>query len=59
MGSQCTLLRASRTSAAPTTVPVSRTVKDLIAGSGIKLDDFGTHTLKGIPEQWQLFRAVG
>ena len=40
-------------------VLVSRTVKDLIAGSGIKLDDFGTHTLKGIPEQWQLFRAVG
>jgi pimeloyl-ACP methyl ester carboxylesterase len=40
-------------------VLVSRTVKDLVAGSGIKLDDFGTHTLKGIPEQWQLFRAVG
>jgi pimeloyl-ACP methyl ester carboxylesterase/plasmid stabilization system protein ParE len=40
-------------------VLVSRTVKDLVAGSGIKFDDFGTHTLKGIPEQWQLFRTVG
>jgi pimeloyl-ACP methyl ester carboxylesterase len=38
---------------------VSRTVKDLVAGSGIKFDDFGTHTLKGIPDQWQLFRTVG
>ena len=38
---------------------VSRTVKDLVAGSGIKFEDFGTHTLKGIPEQWQVFRAVG
>jgi pimeloyl-ACP methyl ester carboxylesterase/class 3 adenylate cyclase len=39
-------------------VLVSRTVKDLVAGSGIKLEDFGTHTLKGIPEEWQVFRAV-
>jgi class 3 adenylate cyclase len=39
-------------------VLVSRTVKDLVAGSGIKFEDFGTHTLKGIPEQWQVFRAV-
>jgi pimeloyl-ACP methyl ester carboxylesterase/class 3 adenylate cyclase len=39
-------------------VLVSRTVKDLVAGSGIKFEDFGTHTLKGIPESWQVFRAV-
>src|SRR5208337_3502954 len=31
-------------------VLVSRTVKDLVAGSGIKFEDFGIHTLKGIPE---------
>ena len=37
-------------------VLVSRTVKDLVAGSGIEFDDFGTHTLKGIPDQWQVFR---
>jgi class 3 adenylate cyclase len=40
-------------------VLVSRTVKDLVAGSGIKFEDFGMHTLKGIPEEWQIFRAVG
>ena len=40
-------------------VLVSRTVKDLVAGSGIRFEDFGAHTLKGIPEQWQVFRAVG
>jgi pimeloyl-ACP methyl ester carboxylesterase len=38
-------------------VVVSRTVKDLVAGSGIALEDFGTHTLKGVPDEWQLFRA--
>jgi class 3 adenylate cyclase len=29
-------------------VLVSRTVKDLVAGSGIKFEDFGVHTLKGV-----------
>ena len=38
-------------------VLVSRTVKDLVAGSGISFDDFGTHTLKGIPDEWQLLRV--
>ena len=40
-------------------VLVSRTVKDLVAGSGIAFEDFGTHDLKGIPEEWQVFRAIG
>lgn len=40
-------------------VLVSRTVKDLVAGSGLKFEDFGAHALKGIPEPWQVFRAVG
>jgi class 3 adenylate cyclase len=40
-------------------VLVSRNVKDLVAGSAIKFEDFGKHTLKGIPEAWQLFRAIG
>jgi class 3 adenylate cyclase len=34
---------------------VSRTVKDLVAGSGIEFSDRGTHTLKGIPDTWQLY----
>jgi class 3 adenylate cyclase len=33
----------------------SRTVKDLVAGSGIEFKDRGTHTLKGVPDEWQLF----
>ena len=40
-------------------VVVSRTVKDLVAGSGIAFQDYGTHELKGVPEQWMLFRASG
>jgi class 3 adenylate cyclase len=38
-------------------VVVSRTVKDLIAGSGLTLEDYGTHSLKGVPDEWQLYRA--
>jgi class 3 adenylate cyclase len=33
----------------------SRTVKDLVAGSGFAFTDRGTHRLKGVPERWQLF----
>ena len=38
---------------------VSRTVKDLTAGSGLTFVDRGTHTLKGIPEEWPVFAAIG
>jgi hypothetical protein len=37
---------------------VSRTIKDLVAGSGITFEDFGTHVLKGVPDTWQLYRVV-
>src|SRR5262249_41201160 len=40
--------------AQPSEVLVSRTVRDLVAGSGIGLDDRGTHELKGVPGEWQL-----
>jgi class 3 adenylate cyclase len=33
----------------------TRTVKDLVAGSGFAFTDRGTHQLKGIPDRWQLF----
>ena len=36
-------------------VVVSRTVKDLAVGSGIEFTDHGVHTLKGVPDTWQLF----
>jgi class 3 adenylate cyclase len=51
---------ASRVAALGTAddVVVSRTVKDLVAGSGIRFEDFGTHVLKGIPEEWQVFRVA-
>jgi pimeloyl-ACP methyl ester carboxylesterase len=38
-------------------VLVSRTIKDLVAGSGIRMTDRGTHTLKGIPDSWELYSA--
>jgi len=36
-------------------VLVSNTVKDLVAGSGLKFADRGTHTLKGLPGESHLF----
>ncbi len=36
-------------------VVVSRTVKDLVAGSGIAFTERGTHLLKGVPDEWQLY----
>jgi class 3 adenylate cyclase len=42
-------------SAAPGEILVSRTIKDLVAGSGLKFEDRGLHTLRGVPDQWQLF----
>lgn len=35
-------------------VLVSRTVKDLVAGSEILFEDRGVHKLKGVPEEWTL-----
>jgi class 3 adenylate cyclase len=36
-------------------VLVSRTVRDLIAGSDVAMEDRGSHALKGIGGEWQLF----
>jgi class 3 adenylate cyclase len=44
--------------AGPGEVLVSRTVKDLVAGSGLAFSDQGEHELKGIPDTWQLYTAV-
>ena len=43
--------------AAPGEVLVSRTVKDLTAGSGFAFDDRGDHVLKGVPEPWHVYRV--
>ena len=37
---------------------VSGTVKDLVAGSGLLFEARGTHVLKGLPDEWHLFRVV-
>jgi len=42
----------------PGEVLVSRTVKDLVAGSGIRFSDRGSHVLRGVPGEWQLFAVA-
>jgi pimeloyl-ACP methyl ester carboxylesterase/class 3 adenylate cyclase len=44
--------------AAPDEVLVSRTVSDLVAGSGLRFQERGTHDLKGVPGSWQLLAAA-
>jgi class 3 adenylate cyclase/pimeloyl-ACP methyl ester carboxylesterase len=44
--------------AEPGEVLASRTVKDLVAGSGVRFTDRGVHRLKGVPEEWQLFSVA-
>ena len=41
--------------AAPGEVLVSSTVRDLVAGSGLRFRERGTVGLKGIPGEWKLF----
>jgi class 3 adenylate cyclase len=36
-------------------VLVSGTVKDLVAGSGLRFGDRGSHLLKGVPGDWRIF----
>jgi class 3 adenylate cyclase len=45
--------------ARPGEILVSRTVRDLIVGSDIVMDDRGTHPLRGVEGTWQLFAVVG
>ena len=43
--------------AGPGEVLVSRTVRDLVVGSGLTFADRGMHVLKGVPDEWQVFAA--
>jgi len=45
--------------AAPSEVLVSSTVKDLVAGAGLRFVDRGTRTLHGVPGEWRLFAVEG
>jgi len=44
--------------AEPGQVLVSRTVTDLVAGSGLSFADRGEHELKGVPGSWQIFAVA-
>jgi class 3 adenylate cyclase len=48
---------AARVQAAadPSEILVSRTVVDLVAGSGIPFVERGSHELKGVAGAWELF----
>jgi class 3 adenylate cyclase len=37
---------------------VSSTVRDLVAGSGLRFQDRGIHALKGLPEEVHLYSAI-
>ena len=45
--------------AAAEEILVSRTVQDLVVGSGLIFEDAGEHELKGVPDRWRVYRVVG
>jgi len=45
--------------AEPSEVLVTRTVRDAVVGSGIRFEERGEHELKGVPDTWVLYTAVG
>jgi class 3 adenylate cyclase len=45
--------------AEPGEVLVTRTVRDLVAGSGIGFEERGEHELKGVVDRWALYAASG
>ena len=45
--------------AEPSEVRVSQTVKDLVAGSGFTFADAGMHELKGVPDASHLYQVTG
>jgi class 3 adenylate cyclase len=51
---------AARVAAAagPNETLVSSTVRDLVAGSGLRFEDRGRHALKGLPEDVQLYATL-
>ena len=45
--------------ARPAEILVSRTVKDLVTGSGITFAEIGSHALNGTSDEWSLFAVTG
>ena len=44
--------------AGPDEVLVTRTVRDVVAGSDLEFEDRGSHELRGLPGQWQLYAVL-
>ncbi len=44
--------------AGPSEVLVSRTVRDLVAGTDFTFESRGAHTLKGVPDKWEIFAVT-
>lgn len=44
--------------AGPSAVLASRTVRDLAVGSGVEFDFAGSHALKGVPDEWEVYEVV-
>jgi class 3 adenylate cyclase len=45
--------------AGPGETLVSSTVRDLVAGSGLRFEDRGRHALRGLPEEVHLYTVLG
>jgi class 3 adenylate cyclase len=44
--------------AGPNDVLVSSTLRDLVIGSGLVVEERGAHQLKGVPGEWHLFAVA-
>jgi hypothetical protein len=44
--------------AGPGEILVSRTVRDLVAGSGLRFAERGDHELRGVPERWPIYAVA-
>ena len=53
------IVRRITAHAAPAEILVSRTVKDLIVGSGVSFADRGSHELAGTADRWPVFAVTG
>jgi class 3 adenylate cyclase len=53
------IVRRVTAQAQPAEILVSRTVKDLVVGSGMSFADRGSHDLTGTADKWPLFAVTG
>ena len=53
------IVRRVTSHAQPAEILVSRTVKDLVVGSGVSFADRGSHELTGTADRWTVFAVTG